>query len=486
VKIAVNRTAKALLDLQCLPTCKAKTLPDVLVGLETQKSRLLQLLTEDGNRRSVLLYGMAASGKTTLAKAVFNELHERNRTMPCHFVQLMPEMDSKALLPEQVALLEQLACEHVAKLMDDDEACRLIADKLRGLKVLLVVDNVSSNQLKWLLPGNIMEVLGEGSMVLFTSRDRSVVKRMRSTQPGDEGASGAGWVEVEMECLTAQQSTELFCRHVTGRCTLPSGEDEQWGGQGLVNEACLTLFADNSPDAVGKLQGLVARCGGLPMALELAGKHLAGLGHSARQEFFEDLEESLRSVYHGEGLFARLQPSWEALSSVNKEVLLDIVWFLQGRCWGLMACYCNPMVLKELQKLGLVRTHATHGACKSEQQAVTVHPVLADFCKMHTQEGAQRRWAWSLCDDEDERRASEYLKQISVRPYVFIIALHWHGPPVSACGDSRLLSWWLCRAAVVVQLAYAALCACRPTTRWGCRCGASRWTNPSAARSRSA
>jgi hypothetical protein len=407
VKIAVNRTAKALLDLQCLPTCKAKALPDVLVGLATQKDRLLQLLTEGGNRRSVLLHGMAATGKTTLAKAVFNELHERNRTMPCHFVQITPAMkDSKALLPEQVALLEQLACEHGVKVTDYDEACRLIADKLRGLRVLLVVDNISGNQLKWLLPGNIMEVLGEGSMVLFTSRDRSVVKRMRSTQPGDEGASGAGWVEVEMQCLAAQQSTELFCRHVTGRCTLPSGEDEQWGGQGLVNEACLTLFADDSPEAVGKLEGLVARCGGLPMALELAGKHLAGLGHSATQEFFEDLEQALQSVYHNEGLFARLQPSWEALSSVNREVLLDIVWFLQGRCWGLMACYCSFGVLAALRKLGLV--------CESEQQEVTVHPVLADFCKLHTQEGAQRRWEWSLDGDESPQLASVFLQDIKV------------------------------------------------------------------------
>jgi hypothetical protein len=434
VQIVVDHVARALFDLRRLRTSKHQTLPHVPVGLESQQARVVQLLAEKGKNHIVLLHGMGAIGKTTLAKAVFNELHERDRTVPCHFLELSPEIkDAKALLPKQRELLLHLAFERALAPTDSDHARRLIASKLEGRKVLLVVDNVWGDQLKWLLPGNIMAVLGEGSVVLVTSQDQDVVKQLLAVHAAGGDAASGRWAEVEVDCLPAPAAMELVWRYFTTGGSPPEG-----GAEAMAAEVCRKAFGNDSREGMSKLEELLARCGGLPMAVELVAKHVAGLGHGARQEFFENLEGSLQDVYHAGGLFDRLAPSWNALSAANQEALLDIVWFLQGRCWGLMACYCSFGVLAALQKLSLIRAQASHGAdCKSEQLAVTVHPVLAAFCKSRTRGGDQRRWAWSLREGEDERRASEYLKQISVRSYVFIVALHWHGPPVLACADRR-------------------------------------------------
>jgi hypothetical protein len=414
VQLVVDTVARALVGLSKLPLSKPKELPGILVGLEIPQARIVQLLTEEGKKRIVLLHGMGGIGKTTLAKAVFNQLHERDLTVPCHFLELGPEMrDEESQVPKQWELLKHLAYEGALKPGAADQARRLIAGKLEGRKVLLVVDSVWGDQLKWLLPRNIMEVLGEGSVVLVTSRDQGVVTQLLNNQHSAADAGGHRCTIYEVECLGASASVELFWRHFTGgSSSVPAGR--------VAAAVCKRAFGSDSCDDMDKLAALLDRCGGLPTAVELAAKHLAGLECSAAHDFFEDLDDTLEYVYRE--LFARLQPSWDALGAANKEALLDIVWFLQGRCWGLMACYCNPLVLKELQKLGLVRTYWIQGAGRREQQqAVRVHPVLADFCKLHCKPEPQRRFHLHL---DDPQPASDYLGCISVRLSLPFCALH--------------------------------------------------------------
>jgi hypothetical protein len=355
VKLIVDKAATQLAGLGQLPTNKALELPDFTIGLEPKARDIVQLLESGGSSNLLLLHGMAGLGKTTLAKSVFNHLHATDNTTPCHFAWLNPEMKaSQDVVPAQRALLEELAHEVSPVIPSAAVGRRMLEAKLRGKKVLLVVDNVWGQQLSWLLPGSIMDVLGEGSVVLVTSRESWAMEQF-------------GWTaavhEIEMDFLAPQESLELFCSHIYGSSMYPAGDDEA-------------------------VAAIVGRCGGLPLALEVVGRYL----HDGKDvwSFFRHLEEALSFVYSNERalrferqqtVYDALSVSWDALDLEQQQTLLDIVWFLQGQPLQLVESVCGPGVLERLKQLGLVKW-TTLPEDESSQQPVTVHVVLADFCKL--------------------------------------------------------------------------------------------------------
>jgi hypothetical protein len=357
VRLVVNQAAKWLAKLQQLPTNKTLVLPDISIGLDMKNARVMQLLTAAGGSQMVLLHGMAGIGKTTLAKSVLNKLNKLHNTVPSHFARLNPEMQlSSDVIPAQQALLEELVPYADVPAMNTAEAGRqLLAAGLQGKKVILVVDNAWGQQLSWLLPGDIMEVLGEGSMVLVTSRES--VWAMR------EFGRTAAVQEVEMDFLTHQESLELFCRHAYGSSTYPAGDEEP-------------------------VTAIVTRCGGLPLALEVVGTYLSD--DKDVWGFFRRMEEALSFVYSNElasrferqqTVFDALRVSWEVLDAEQQEALLDIVWFLQGQPLQLVEHLCGREVLDRLRCLGLVKWPPVEVGSTS-LQPVSVHVVLVDFCKL--------------------------------------------------------------------------------------------------------
>jgi hypothetical protein len=370
VSEVVEFTATMLANMGQLPNRTLKELPTIMVGSDDLQKQVVGHLTAAGSRRLVLLRGMGGIGKTTLAKAVFNELQGEYPTMRHHFLQL--EAGVTDVMLKQRELLECLAREKEVQLHDADDGRRLLGEKLGGKKVLLVVDNVWGGQLGWLLPRNIMQVLEEGSMVLVTTQEQSVAF----------GDPGIDWVRVEMGCLSDADSMELFCRHATGQ--LVRGEGLRSAKSAVLRRA----FGTSSPaeEEQQLLKDLVERCGGLPMALELAGKQLALLKDNEWHEFFRAPADFLQGAYNE--LFLRLAPCWDALTPDRKAVLLDIACLLQARSWLVVKCSCSAGVLADLQKLGLVRECSVSSDCgRQQQQGVEVHPAVADFCKMHIQDG---------------------------------------------------------------------------------------------------
>jgi hypothetical protein len=355
VKRIVDQAARLLAGMGQLPTDKVLELPDFAIGLDPKACRIADLLASGGSSRFILLHGMAGMGKTTLAKAVFNQLHQRDNTVPCHFAGLNPEVKRPdEVVAAQQALLEALLYADVPIIPNAAAGRQVLAAQLRGKKVLLVVDNVWGQQLSWLLPGNIMEVLGQGSMVLVTSRESAWALR-------DFG--GPAWVqEVEMDFLTQQESLELFCKHVYGSATYPTSDEEP-------------------------VDAIVLRCGGLPLSLEVVGSYIGG--SKDVWGFYDRMEESLSFVYSNERanrferqqtVFDALRVSWEALDGEQQEALLDIVWFLQGQPRQLVECVCESGVLEQLACLGLVSWSLMEQG--STQQHVAVHIAVVDFCKL--------------------------------------------------------------------------------------------------------
>jgi adenylate kinase len=116
-------------------------------------------------------------GKTTIAKGVFNKLHGSSpELLPCSFVQLEFGLSASKMAAMQRQLLRDLASADRQE-VDTSAAGRTeLAASLHKNKVLLVLDNVWDGQLEELLPESILEVLGEGSTVLVTSRAAEVAK----------------------------------------------------------------------------------------------------------------------------------------------------------------------------------------------------------------------------------------------------------------------------------------------------------------------
>jgi hypothetical protein len=430
VQMIARQAAGAMLALNKYPTAKRQVLPPVLVGVGANKRRILQLLgAAAGKPTVVLLHGMAGIGKTTLAKAVFNELHERDPTTPCCFLEVWPGIrDSNALLQMQRTLLQELSGQKL-ELSNSSQAVRLMEQKLRGRRVLVVVDNVWGNQLEQLLPACALKVLGEGSVVLVTSQDQDADEHLQSFAAQD--AAGIHLVEEGVECLTPLQSLELFCWHAIGLTRLLDVEKDLQSGstavgnwrrasstgcssailKWLVEEVrqAKSLAWDND-SVLRQLQLFVERCGGLPMALELLGRHLARLESGYKsQHFFARPTKSFQAVYSKSGMFPALWHSWDALGEGElKDVLLDIVWFLQDRSWKLVECFGTSWVLSKLQRLGLIQKFLADGGGR-RQAVVRVHPVVTDFCTLGSNETSNQLRQECHQDDESCPDASERL-----------------------------------------------------------------------------
>jgi hypothetical protein len=377
VHSTVEQVAMQLAAMDLLPRNKEQSLPPVQVGLEAKREELEDLLQQaSADRRMVLLHGMAGSGKTTLAKAVFNQLHINKRTMPCHLLRLDPSVKTDVeYVPKQRELLFELASGDSSDLAGAEQGRHVLAGKLKGRKVLLVVDNAWGGQLEQLLPGSIMEVLGRGSMVLVTSRDLGCAR----------GFGDGVWVKKQMKLLSPEDSLKLFCLHAYPNSSAPA---EMEAGVNLV----------------------LARCGFLPMALEVVGTHWK---HADPQRFLSRLDEALTSVFCDEQaarleaqrtMFGALQVTWEVLEAAEKEALLDIVWFLQGQPRQLVEAHCSEGVLVRLSELSLLSLTAG---------AVAVHTAICAFCKVavRSQEGEAKQTV--LCaEDIGDDPVSEELMQV--------------------------------------------------------------------------
>jgi hypothetical protein len=384
----VEFTGDVLADMGQYPSSQPLELPDVMVALKAKQLEVVQALTAPGGEsRIVLLHGMGGIGKTTLARAVYNELHQRNPTVCSCFLTLDPECkdDPDKLVPKQHELLSALfpnkrsLLKGLSHIYTAEQGRSKIRAELTDVKVLLVVDNVWGRQLEDLLPKDIMEVLGRGSVVLVTSREPAANVTCSAASDGMQCKGlGEHWdADVEMEFLSEQQSMELFCWHAFGSSSIPATETA-WEKQ---------------------IEGLVQACAGLPMALEVAGRHLKQQQRGDKRGFWKVVEKELsyafKSVQAGRKdryrtLDQVLEVSWNALDDEAQEAMLDIAWFLKGEEWNLVERLFGRGVLTRLEGLGLMKVHPS--STGGGESVLHVHDAMVDFCKWGPRNpGSQRQ-----------------------------------------------------------------------------------------------
>ncbi|KAG2563255.1 disease resistance protein Pik-2-like [Panicum virgatum] len=151
---------------------------DRLVGLARPMEEVTKMVTESGGKaelKTVSIVGMAGSGKTTLANAVYMRLREEN-CFQCHaFVTVGQKPDLKKTLMHMLSMLDS-AHQQLHEDIDDDDLIVLpIRHILEKKRYLIVVDDLWAEEhwqsIKCIFPDNSL-----GSRIITTTRKAALAE----------------------------------------------------------------------------------------------------------------------------------------------------------------------------------------------------------------------------------------------------------------------------------------------------------------------
>ncbi|OWM86773.1 hypothetical protein CDL15_Pgr015809 [Punica granatum] len=267
---------------------------NVLVGLHGQVEELKRAL--DLESRDVLfvgIHGIGGIGKTTLAKAVFDQLSAHFEGYS--FLRDIRETSKdKGLKYLQDQLLRDILG------ADTDYGTRILSHRFLEKKVLIVLDDVDDRrQIKKLVGKSSWFVAG--SRIIVTTRDIKVLAVEHETRDG----RFEEWPDevrlFKMDGMKSSEALQLFCSHAFGKVLPPD-------------------------DYLSTCEQVVSALRGLPLAIEIIGSSLYRKPENVWKATMEKLENPPDQELH-----SKLMISYEALDNEAKEIFLDIACLLNGR-----------------------------------------------------------------------------------------------------------------------------------------------------------
>ncbi|CAN6446071.1 unnamed protein product [Victoria cruziana] len=266
------------------------------IGLETRVEDVKKIL-EDGSKcghqvHVIGIHGMGGLGKTTIAKAVHNDLSKGFDGTTCFLSNIRERSGHpNGLVNLQKQLISDIFKEKDIRLSDVSCGQSLIKERANRKRVLLVLDDVDSvEQLDALAGGR--DWFGSGSVIIITTRDKGVllthkVKEKEIYKPQE---------------LNKAQSTELFILHAFDGVQ-PQGEYAQ-----LANQ-------------------VVEAAGGLPLTIKVLGSLLSSI-KDVRE--WKDILEKVKKFPPDE-VQQKLKISYDSLGCYQKKIFLDISYFFIGQ-----------------------------------------------------------------------------------------------------------------------------------------------------------
>eukprot|EP01018_Ginkgo_biloba_P030794 Gb_33212 [translate_table: standard] len=258
------------------------------IGLEKHVNKLKEYIfqwrTAEKNVICVGIIGMGGIGKSTLAKALYNEIRS-NFSRASYIEDVKAQVEKNGSKHIQQSLLQQLL-RYNFELSNSSQGEEMLRKKLNGKDALIVYDNIEySYQMDAIF---FEDVLHPGSAIIVTTRDQSIFRRWNN------------YLKYELSTLHFSQSKELFCRHA---------------------------FHSDHPFAPFDIlvDQFVNVCKGLPLALEVCSSQLYNQSYANWISFWKRISAKMLPE-----LQSILRASYEQLDKKQKEIFLDIAIFFYG------------------------------------------------------------------------------------------------------------------------------------------------------------
>ncbi|XP_017442548.1 disease resistance protein RUN1 isoform X1 [Vigna angularis] len=271
----VDKIVKSVLNL---PVLSATKFP---VGLQSKVEDLIQTIKDKSSEVCIIgISGAGGSGKTTLAKAIYNKIHETFTEKS--FIEDIGQVSRTRghhRLQEQF-LLDVLKTR--VEIPSVDMGRRMIRERLTGKRVLIVLDDVTENFTLLDLWG-CREWFGGGTVIIITTRDVDLPRILKV-----DSVFG-------IRLMNANESLELLSWHAF-REVKPKEEYNYLA------------------------KGVVTHCGGLPLALEVIGNCLF---KKTKEEWNSILLKLEKIPLHN--VQGKLKISFDGLrNQIEKDLFLDI------------------------------------------------------------------------------------------------------------------------------------------------------------------
>ncbi|XP_048132644.1 TMV resistance protein N-like [Rhodamnia argentea] len=261
------------------------------IGIHPQVLELKSMLNleSDDDVLVIGLWGQGGIGKTTLAKALYNNIF-RQFEASCFLANIWEtSKDSKDLAPLQEKLLSEILLGKGLTVFSVDGGINLMQERLCRKKILIVLDDVNDRKQLNALAGE-REWFGKGSRIIITTRDSHLLT-----------AHGVDKVHIyEVKPLKNGEDLKLFNKHAFLR------------NNGTVIRRALVDRA-------------LHYANGLPLALQVLGSFLCGRREheweSALNKLAKSPDKTINDV---------LKLSYDGLEDYAKEIFLDIACFFKG------------------------------------------------------------------------------------------------------------------------------------------------------------
>ncbi|XP_028763108.1 TMV resistance protein N-like [Neltuma alba] len=261
---------------------------DGLVGVSSQVQEVIKMLQKHQSEDvvSIGIWGMGGSGKTTLARLVFEHIQYEFKSR-CFLSNVRKEWKREGQAYLQKKLLSVI-CEATDVKIDSIESTSLeLKKRLCHKKVLLVLDDVIHLEQLHALCGS-SEWFGEGSRIIITTRDKHLLEAFQEDRV------------YTMKLLGDHESLDLFCRKAFKQAS-PEGK-----------------FIELSTRVVAYAEGL-------PLALEVLGSIFYGQSCGLWESMLMKL-----SIIPPDDIYQKLKPSFDSLDGNGKDIFLNLVFFYIG------------------------------------------------------------------------------------------------------------------------------------------------------------
>jgi len=259
------------------------------VGINRRVQQLNFLLNAGSSEVCIVgIYGMGGIGKTTIAKAMYNELFHSfdGKCFLANVREISQQPNGHVKLQEQL-LFDILKTDKI-KIGNVDRGMNMIKERLHSRKVLLILDDVDKLDQLQAIAGS-RDWFGSGSRIIVTTRDKHVLTVL-----------GADRVYMARE-MNDIEALELFSWHAF-RTSHPVEDYKELSEQ------------------------IVDYCGRLPLALEVIGSFL--FGRSIVE--WKSALEKLRRIPDDQ-IQKKLQISFDGLNDdTQKDIFLDISCYFIG------------------------------------------------------------------------------------------------------------------------------------------------------------